>query len=200
MNKLIVFVFLSITLATFGQHDSSIVFLGDLDSSIVTDVRYATKDNFTGKVLYPTDKVYIRKIVGDALVKVQKELKQEYNYGLKIFDGFRPISVQKQMWEIFPDPNYVANPVTGSRHNRGAAVDLTIIDSLGTELNMGTDYDNFTEKAHYDYKNLSDNIKRNRKLLRDTMVKFGFEPLETEWWHFDFKGWKNYSIIDFDLN
>jgi D-alanyl-D-alanine dipeptidase len=200
MNKQIVFVLLSITLATFGQHDSSIVFLGDLDSSIVTDVRYATKDNFTGKVLYPTDKVYIRKIVGDALVKVQKELKQEYNYGLKIFDGFRPISVQKQMWEIFPDPNYVANPVTGSRHNRGAAVDLTIIDSLGTELNMGTDYDNFTEKAHYDYKNLSDNIKRNRKLLRDTMVKFGFEPLETEWWHFDFKGWKNYSIIDFDLN
>jgi len=183
-----------------AQHDSTIVFLGDLDSTITTDVRYATENNFTGKVLYPTDKVYIRKIVGDALVDINNYLLSYHNYRLKIFDGFRPISVQRQMWEIFPNANYVADPATGSRHNRGAAVDLTIIDSLGVELNMGTEYDNFTEKAHYNFSDFPDLIKYNRKLLRDVMIKFGFEPLESEWWHFDFNGWENYSIIDFKLN
>ncbi len=184
---------------TIAQHDSAIVYLGDLDSTIVTEVRYATENNFTGKILYPTDKVYIRKIVGESIVNANNYLTSKYNYRLKIFDGFRPISVQRQMWEIFPDPNYVADPSTGSRHNRGAAVDLTIIDSTGTQLDMGTEYDNFTEKAHYDYAELPEAVKANRKLLREVMIKFGFEPLETEWWHFDFKGWKNYSIIDFKL-
>lgn len=183
-----------------AQHDSSIVYLGDIDSTIVTDVRYATKDNFTGKVLYPTDKVYLRKIVAEKLSEVNSYLKENYNYRIKIFDGFRPISVQKQMWEIYPDSRYVANPKTGSRHNRGAAVDITIIDSLGNELEMGTEYDNFTDKAHYDYADLSDKVKENRKLLREVMIKFDFIPLETEWWHFDYKGWKNYSLIDYNFN
>ncbi len=182
-----------------AQHDTSIVYLGDIDSTIITDVRYATTDNFTGKVLYPTDKVYLRKIVAEKLAEVNSYLKDNYNYRIKIFDGFRPISVQKLMWEIYPDNRYVADPKTGSRHNRGAAVDITIIDSLGNELNMGTDYDNFTEMAHYDYQDLPDKVKNNRKLLREVMMKFGFEPLETEWWHFDYKDWKNYAIIDFEF-
>ena len=197
--KSIICIFFCLCSFTIAQHDSAIVYLGDLDSTIVTEVRYATENNFTGKILYPTDKVYIRKIVGESIVNANNYLMSKYNYRLKIFDGFRPISVQRQMWEIFPDPNYVADPSTGSRHNRGAAVDLTIIDSTGTQLDMGTEYDNFTEKAHYDYAELPEEVKANRKLLRDVMIKFGFEPLETEWWHFDFKGWKNYSIIDVKL-
>jgi D-alanyl-D-alanine dipeptidase len=200
MLKKIVYYLTLISSLSFAQHDSSIVFLGDIDSTIVTEVRYATTNNFTGKVLYPTDKVYIRKIVGEALSGAHNYLLENYNLRIKIFDAFRPLSVQKQMWAIYPDPNYVADPSKGSRHNRGAAVDITIIDSSGAEINMGTEYDNFTEKAHYDYEDLPEPVKDNRKLLHDIMVKFGFIPLETEWWHFDYKDWRNYSIIDYKLN
>lgn len=191
---LIAFSFLS------AQSDTLIVSLSSIDSSIVTDVKYATKNNFTGQVLYPTNKVYIRKIVGEALVKVQAYLLENFNLRIKVFDGYRPLSVQKKMWKIMPDDRYVANPVKGSRHSRGAAVDLTIIDSTGAELEMGTEYDNFTEKAHYDYSELPQNVKANRKLLRDIMGKYGFHSITTEWWHFDFKGWKKFSILDFQIN
>ena len=192
--------FLLVSSLLCAQHDSSIVFLGDIDSTIATDVRYATTNNFTGKVLYPTDKVYIRNVVGKALAEAHQYLRDNYNLRIKIFDGFRPLSVQKQMWKIFPDPNYVADPSKGSRHNRGAAVDITIIDSTGTELDMGTEYDNFTERAHYAYPDLPEQVKKNRQLLHDTMIKFGFEPITTEWWHFDYHGWKNFSILDYTIN
>ncbi len=195
---LIISIFFFITLK--AQSDTLIVPLASIDSTIATDVRYATTNNFTGQVLYPTDKIYIRKIVGEALAKVQAYLRDNFNLQIKVFDGYRPFSVQKKMWKIMPDDRYVANPAKGSRHNRGAAVDLTIIDSTGKELDMGTRYDNFTMKAHYDYSDLPDKVKENRKLLRDTMMKFGFTPIESEWWHFDFKGWKNFSILDYQIN
>ncbi len=179
-----------------AQSDTLIVPLASIDSTIVTDVRYATTNNFTGQVLYSTDKVYIRKIVGKALAEVQSYLLKNFNLRIKIFDGYRPLSVQKKMWKIMPDNRYVADPAKGSRHNRGAAVDLTLIDSIGVQLEMGTEYENFTEKAHYNYQRLPNNIKANRKLLRDTMMKFGFTPITSEWWHFDFKGWKKFSIIE----
>jgi len=179
-----------------AQSDTLIVPLHSIDSTIVTDVKYATKNNFTGEILYPTDKIYIRKIVGVALSKIQTDLLVNHNYKLKIFDGYRPLSVQKKMWVILPDDNYVANPATGSRHNRGAAVDVTIIDSLGNELEMGTEYDNFTEKAHFAFSDLPENVKANRILLRNIMMKYGFNPIKTEWWHFDFSGWENFSILD----
>ena len=194
----IIFLFSLISLK--AQSDTLIVSLSSIDSTIETDVRYATTNNFTGQVLYPTDKVHLRKVVGEALSQAHKYLFTNYNLRIKVFDGYRPLSVQKLMWKIMPDDRYVANPATGSRHNRGAAVDLTLIDSTGTELDMGTEYDNFTEKAHYDYQNLSEEVKSNRKLLRETMVKFGFHPIKTEWWHFDFEGWKNFSILDFQIN
>ena len=194
----IIFLFTFISLN--AQSDTSIVPLSSIDSTIVTDVKYATANNFTGQVLYPTDKVYIRKIVGEALAKVQAYLLENYNLQIKVFDGYRPLSVQKKMWKIMPDDRYVANPAKGSRHNRGAAVDLTLIDSTGSELEMGTEYDNFTKKAHYDYPNLSEEVKSNRKILLDAMVKFGFSPIESEWWHFDFNGWKKFSILDYQIN
>lgn len=183
-----------------AQVDTTIVYLGSIDSSIVMDVKYATTNNFVGKVLYPTDKVYMRKIVAEKLSEANRYLRENYNLAIKIFDGYRPLSVQKLMWEILPDPRYVADPSKGSRHNRGAAVDITLIDENGNEIEMGTPYDDFTEKAHYDYEELSDDVKANRKLLRDVMIKFGFEPLETEWWHFDFKGWENFPILDYQIN
>ncbi len=191
---LILFFFVSLN--AFAQSDTSLVFLGDVDSTIATDVRYATTNNFTHQVLYPTSKVYLRKIVAEHLKMVNDYVKKKYGLRLKVFDGYRPLSVQKKMWQIVPDSRYVANPKNGSRHNRGAAVDLTLIDSTGKKLDMGTDFDDFTEKAHPDYPNLPEKVKRNRKILREAMMKFGFLPLKTEWWHFDFHGWKKFHILD----
>jgi D-alanyl-D-alanine dipeptidase len=199
MKKIILSYIFFLTVVS-AQVDTTIVYLGSVDSTIVMDVKYATTNNFVGKVLYPTDKVYMRKIVAEKLSEANNYLKQNHNLSIKIFDGYRPLSVQKLMWEILPDPRYVADPSKGSRHNRGAAVDITLIDERGNELEMGTPYDDFTEKAHYDYEDLSDEVKANRKLLRDVMIKFGFEPLETEWWHFDFKGWEKFSILDYEIN
>lgn len=183
----------------FAQSDTTIVLLKDIDSTIVSDVRYATTNNFTGKVLYPTANVYLRHVVAEKLSRVQRALINKYKLRLKVFDGYRPLSVQKKLWEIMPDDRYVANPKNGSRHNRGAAVDLTLIDSLGNELDMGTPYDDFTEKAHRDYKDLSPEAARNRKILEDAMIAEGFEPLNSEWWHYDYSGWRKYSILDVEI-
>jgi D-alanyl-D-alanine dipeptidase len=113
-----------------------------------------------------------------------------------MYDCYRPLSVQKKFWALVPDERYVANPAKGSRHNRGMAVDLTVVDREGRELAMPTPYDDFTERAHRDFMNLSPEQLRNRELLEKVMVKHGFEPFPTEWWHFDFKGWEAYPVMD----
>ena len=133
-----------------------------------------------------------------ALDSVQKDL-QKIGLGLKVFDGYRPLSVQKKFWEIMPDERYVADPKKGSRHNRGMAIDLTLVDSKGNELEMPSEYDDFSEKAHRDYVNTSEASMVNRKILEDVMVKYGFVPFATEWWHFDFKGWEDYGVMDVDF-
>lgn len=170
-----------------------------IDSTIATDVRYATTNNFTGKVLYPTSRVYLRRIVAEKLSEAQKYVKEKFHLTLKVFDGYRPLSVQKKLWEIMPDENFVANPAKGSRHNRGAAVDLTLIDSLGNELEMGTPYDDFTDKAARDYKELTEQVKKNRGMLDEAMLRSGFEPLRSEWWHFDYSGWQKFSVLDVEI-
>ena len=119
---------------------------------------------------------------------------------LLIFDGYRPLSVQKKMWTVYPDSRYVANPDNGSRHNRGCAIDLTLADSLGMPLAMPTPYDDFTEKAHVDYMDLPARQLANRALLKVVMEKHGFTGLRTEWWHFDFKGWRNYPLLDIPIS
>ena len=191
-----IFIFFLLSSILFAQNDTSLVLLKNIDSTIVSDVRYATENNFTNTVLYKNNKVYLRKIVADSLKKANDFFKQKFNYKIKIFDGYRPLSVQKYMWKIMPDKRYVADPKKGSRHNRGAAVDITLIDSLGNQLNMGTEYDNFTRKAHPGYKNLPKQVLLNRKILSDGMKKFGFHPINSEWWHFDFEGWRRFSILD----
>jgi D-alanyl-D-alanine dipeptidase len=104
------------------------------------------------------------------------------------------------MWQILPDDRFVADPAKGSRHNRGAAVDITLIDAEGKELDMGTPYDDFTERASFASKDVSEKAYANRKLLRETMIQFGFVPMETEWWHFDFKDWNKFGILDTGIN
>ncbi|MCX6160115.1 MAG: M15 family metallopeptidase [Ignavibacteriae bacterium] len=159
------------------------------------DIRYATTNNFTGKKVYDTALCFLRKEVAEHLKKVQDELKTE-GLSLKIFDGYRPLSVQKKFWELVPDERFVANPSKGSRHNRGAAVDVTLIDNFNKELEMPTEFDDFTEKAGRDYNDLNENQIINRKHLEDIMRKHGFIGLPTEWWHFDYKDWEKYDVLD----
>ena len=164
------------------------------------DLRYATTNNFTHHQLYKKgNKTYIRLPVAKALLKVQQELDSK-GYGLKIFDAYRPYNVTKKMWELVKDERYVANPAKGSGHNRGIAVDLTII-ILKTveELNMGTGFDNFTDSAHHDFFKLSSEILQNRKLLKETMEKYGFKSFDTEWWHYSWPNDKGYEVLDLDF-
>lgn len=166
-----------------------------LDDSFILDIRYATADNFTGRVIYPTAKCYLRQEVAHRLVNVQRYLKGQ-GLRLVLFDCYRPLSVQKRFWEIMPDERYVANPKKGSRHNRGAAVDVSLADMKGNYLEMPSKFDDFSEKAHRDYMGASKTAIKNRQVLEDAMVKFGFEPFPTEWWHFDASGWQRFPISD----
>ena len=172
-----------------------IVDLLSIDSSFVLDIRYATDNNFTKRVLYPAAKAKLRREAAESLASVQRELKSK-NLGLKIYDGYRPLSIQWKLWEVVPNEDFVANPKKGSKHNRGAAVDLTIVDSLGSELEMPTGYDDFTEKASHDFLNISESALQNRALLKDVMTRHGFFPIKSEWWHYDFHGWEQFDIMD----
>ncbi|WP_199236261.1 M15 family metallopeptidase [Chitinophaga sp. S165] len=164
--------------------------------NIRKDVRYATANNFTHQVLYPYAAVYLRLPAAKALKAVQTELNKK-GLGLLIFDGYRPYSVTEKMWEIVPDDRYAADPHAGSGHNRGAAVDLTIIDlHTGKPLPMPTGYDDFTEKAHHDYAEPDSTVAANRALLRSIMEQHGFAPLYTEWWHYFLKDHKRYPLMN----
>lgn len=168
-----------------------------LAPTVVYDLRYATKENFTGKKLYKNGKAtFVRLAVVNALQKVVEDLKEK-GLRLKIWDAYRPYSATKQMWELVHDERYVANPAKGSGHNRGLAIDVTLIDlKTETELNMGTGFDNFTDTAHHTFKNLPDSVLKNRELLKTIMEKYGFRALETEWWHYSFPNDRNYEVLD----
>ena len=168
---------------------------------IVYDLRYATTNNFMHRKMYPEKTVYtfMRLPAAESLEKVQKEL-NENGLGLKIFDAYRPFSVTVKFWELVHDERYVANPSKGSGHNRGIAVDLTIINlQTGKELNMGTGFDNFTDTAHQTFTGLPEEILQNRILLKSTMEKYGFKALDTEWWHFYLINKNNFEILDIDF-
>ncbi len=162
---------------------------------ILLDIRYATKNNFTNEVLYPSAICYLRRSVAHKLVIVQRNLEKQ-GLGLKVFDGYRPLSVQKKFWEIMPDSTYIARPELGSKHNRGAAVDLTIVDQSGKELLMPTSFDSFNKAAHRDYFDLPKEVIRNRDLLESVMINEGFIPLPKEWWHFDDANWSSFPVLD----
>lgn len=167
-----------------------------LDPTIRLDLRYATDNNFVKEQLYQCGKCYLRPPVAEALLEVQQTLlKQEL--GLKLFDCFRPRPVQQKLWEKVPNPMYVTNPEKGSMHNRGAAVDLTIVDANGVELDMGTDFDFFGHKAYHSNTDLPENILNNRKLLKTTMENAGFRSIRTEWWHYAYVRKSGFPLSDY---
>lgn len=172
-----------------------LILLHDVIPDLLTDVRYATTNNFTGQVLYPSDTLWARKIVVDRLAAAQADAKRR-GLQLKVYDAYRPLSIQKIMWSIVPDERYVADPAKGSRHNRGCALDLTLCDSSGNELDMGTGYDEFTERSAATYVDLPEHILNNRRLLLTIMNEAGFDVLPSEWWHFDVRGWEQFAILN----
>lgn len=177
-----------------AQHD--LVEVIKVNATIKLDIRYATKNNFTHKIVYPSARCFLRTETMKKLNKVQEELAQE-GLGLKIFDGYRPRSVQYTFWNLVPDERYVADPKKGSKHNRGSAVDLTLINlKTGKELAMPSEFDDFTERAHRVYETMTSDVAKNCKKLEDCMVKHGFIPLPTEWWHFDDADWQKYNLLD----
>ena len=168
---------------------------------IVYDLRYASTNNFMKRLMYPANTAitFLRLPAANALQKVQSALKEK-GLGLKIYDSYRPWSVTAKFWELVHDETYVANPSKGSGHNRGIAVDLTIINlKTGTELNMGTGFDNFSDTAHHAFTNLPEDILQNRLLLKSTMEKYGFIAYENEWWHYSWPGSAKFEILDIDF-
>lgn len=166
--------------------------------NIVYDLRYATDKNFMRRHMYPykTNNTYMRLPAVKALAAVQKEL-NEKGMGLKIFDAYRPYSVTEKFWELVMNEKYVADPKKGSGHNRGLAVDLTIINlQTGKDIQMPTYFDNFSDTAHHSFMNLPFDALQNRKLLKDTMEKYGFKLFETEWWHYAWPDDPKYDALD----
>lgn len=193
---LLVIALINVSIVLAVSPGETLVNLKEVNPRIIIDLKYATDDNFLKQKVYDDLNCYVLTVLAEKLNEAQTILEQD-GLGLKIFDGYRPISVQKKMWEILPDSRFVANPNRGgSIHNRGAAVDLTLVDAEGKELDMPTPFDSFNEKAYQFSKTPTPQQRANRMLLRRVMLEVGLESIRTEWWHFQIPGGKQYPIID----
>jgi zinc D-Ala-D-Ala dipeptidase len=174
-----------------------LVNIQQLIPSIVLDLRYNTGNNFTKTRLYKkANTTYLRVEPAKALLIIQNALLQK-GLGIKIFDAYRPYAATKLMWDLIHDDRYVANPKNGSNHNRGLAIDLTIVNlKTVQELDMGTGFDNFTDTAHHSFTNVSTLVLENRKLLKSIMEQYGFKSFDTEWWHYTWPDNLNYEVMD----
>ncbi len=175
-----------------------LVELTALDPGIRLDIRYATAHNFLGRPVYAEARAFLQRPAAEALVRAHRWLKTK-GYGIVVFDGYRPWSVTKLFWDATPEDKkqFVADPAKGSRHNRGCAVDLSLYDlRTGRTVQMPSEYDEMTERAHPSYRGGSRRARRLRDLLRRAMEREGFAVYEHEWWHFDYKDWPRYPILD----
>ncbi|MGN0977641.1 MAG: M15 family metallopeptidase [Faecousia sp.] len=166
------------------KEDQTLVPVRGCIPDIRVELKYATPDNFTGRVIYDFQDAYLRLGTVKKLAQAQETFRQ-HGLGLKIWDGFRPVSAQFTLWEVCPNDTYVADPWKGySNHSRGNAVDVTLVDSQGRELEMPTGFDDFTGKAGRDYGSCTETARRNAILLEETMERCGFTGSRGEWWHF----------------
>jgi D-alanyl-D-alanine dipeptidase len=167
-------------------NDTAFVNLKDYSTDFVYDMKYASSDNFLKSKVYDCAECYLRLKTVKALMEANTVFIKK-GYKIKLFDCYRPLDIQKKMWEIVPNPIYVANPSKGSIHNRGGAIDITLVDKKGKELEMGTAFDFFGIEASHNYPNFYSKIKRNRKLLRRVMIQQKFNSFDSEWWHYNLK-------------
>ena len=179
--------------------EKALIDLKEFIPGIVLDIRYATTNNFTGERIYALAKAYARRPVAEALSRVQEDLRSQ-GLGIKIFDGYRPYKATVKFYEVYRDTTYVASPYRGSRHNRGCALDLTLIDlKTGDELPMPTEYDSFRKEAWPSTPVSDPVVRQNRAMLINAMEKHGFKVNASEWWHFDFVGWQKFEVMDVDF-
>ena len=164
--------------------DTTFVNLKDYSTDFVYDMKYATSDNFLKAKVYDCAECFLRLKTVKALVKANKEFIRK-GYRIQLFDCYRPLDIQKRMWQIVSNPEYVADPAKGSIHNRGGAVDITLVDSKGVALDMGTPFDFFGAEAGHNYQNLSNEVKQNRVFLKQIMQENGFVSFDSEWWHYN---------------
>ena len=176
--------------------DTTFIRLADFSDGFVYDMRYATKNNFLKAQVYDCAECYTRVKTAKALVVANLDFKRQ-GVKIKFYDCYRPNSVQYKMWKIVPNPQYVANPVKGSIHNKGGAVDITLVTLDGEELDMGTDFDFFGKRAYHDNLDLPQEVLDNRRLLKKTMEKHGFWSIRTEWWHYNLSTASHDKIANF---
>ena len=188
--------FLQLQDSLYTLADTTFVRLADFSNDFVYDLRYATKNNFLKEKVYDCAECYTRAKTAKALILANTDFMRQ-GYKIKFFDCYRPNSVQYKMWEIVPNPQYVANPAKGSIHNKGGAVDITLVNLTGEELDMGTDFDFFGKRAYHDNTDLPQEVLDNRKLLKETMEKHGFWSIRTEWWHYNLSAGSNDKVADF---
>lgn len=196
------FLVLSLTLSPglAGAPHNGLVALETVQPPCLPEVRYATRHNFTGEILYPLPRLFLHRDAARALSRVQRDL-QKRGLGLKVWDAYRPLAVQQKMWNLIRDERYVSDPAKNQgRHTRGTAVDVTLVDKSGRELPMPSDFDDFSERAHRDYRGGTAEQRRNRQLLADVMQRHGFIGFPTEWWHFDLANWEDYPPLDIPID
>lgn len=179
--------------------DTTFVNLKELSNDFIYDMKYATTSNFLKKAVYDCDACYLRLKAAKALIRANEKFIKK-GYRIVLFDCYRPLSVQKKMWEIVPNPTYVANPQKGSIHNRGAAVDIGLESLNGNRVDMGTEFDFFGIEASHHYENLPEEIINNRKLLKKVMIQSDFRIFDSEWWHYNLKAAQKFPVSDFNWN
>jgi D-alanyl-D-alanine dipeptidase len=181
----------------FGnKNDSTFVNLKQYSLDFVYDMKYATDDNFLKAKVYECAECYLRLKTVKAMMKANAKF-MKMGFRIKLYDCYRPLDIQKKMWTIVSNPIYVANPSKGSIHNRGGAVDISLVDKNGVELNMGTSFDYFGIEASHNNKNFSKEILDNRKLLKKVMLQNNFQSFDSEWWHYNMKNAKLDPISNF---
>ena len=177
-------------------NDTSFVNLKEYSTDFVYDMKYATEDNFLKAKVYDCAECYLRLKTAKALILANSKF-IKLGYRIKIYDCYRPLDIQKKMWALVSNPSYVANPSKGSIHNRGGAVDITLVDRNGKELDMGTPFDFFGPEASHDYQNFPNEILENRALFKKIMMSAKFQSFESEWWHYNLKNAKLDPISNF---
>ena len=184
----------------FGNlNDTTFVNIKSYSLDFVYDMKYATEDNFLKAKVYDCAECYLRLKTIKAMMKANAKF-MKLGYKIKLYDCYRPLDIQKKMWAIVSNPIYVANPSKGSIHNRGGAVDISLVDRNGVELDMGTPFDFFGIEASHDYKNFSKEILDNRKLLKKVMLQSNFQSFDSEWWHYNLKNAKADPVSNFKWN
>jgi D-alanyl-D-alanine dipeptidase len=173
--------------------DTTFVNIKDYSNDFVYDMKYATDDNFLKAKVYDCAECFLRLKTVTALIEANKEFIKK-GFRIKLFDCYRPLDIQKKMWKIVSNPQYVADPAKGSIHNRGGAVDITLVDNDGTELAMGTSFDFFGIEASHGYANLSEEVKENRLLLKNIMIAAHFNSFDSEWWHYNLRSGLNDKV------